>query len=374
MWSLRTRLLLLLTPFLLIGAFRLLLAVGEPYTPGENRRLKQKIRDSLELLSVAPEGAARAIFLGASETEVGIDASAFDGFLSQNGLRFSSLNLGMRDAGSTLPLVFLRVAHEIERSGRPADIIFVSLPTARLSKRAVMNQNAVNDFSELFSVYFHWEQLFEASLPLRARLELFVNKYLLGERSPMQFVVFATHLMRPLMPIRRLERAFGVTVYSLADDPRRPEASAADPFFHGIPESSPLLQELRQRLKDRGHFRSWIRAHRRCCDFLDPEFDPKYVHEVTDSLRKLKSVSRKLVLFEMPEHPEIPFHPDAARKKKELFLSVARDLDTDVIALPALEGSHFLDPVHLSPSGVEITTRNLAELAISRSIIKSESK
>lgn len=366
--------LLILLPVLIVVLFRLLLAATEPYTPGENRELKEKIRASLSALAEVPEHSERLIFLGASETEVGIDAPAFNRALARYAYSAFSLNLGMRDAGSTLPLIILRVAEELENSNRPASTVFVSMPTARLTKRAVSNQNAVNDFSELFSVYFHWKLLFDSSLPLRARLELFVNKYLLGERSPRQFVVFATHLLRPLLPIRRLERAFGVNVYSLAKDPRRPESSATDPFFHGIPEDSPLLADLRAQLEKRGHFRSWIRAHQKCCAILNPDFDAKYVTEIIVALKKLKAVAGKVVFFKMPEHPQIPFHPDALPKKRGLLESMARELGTEVLALPPLTGGHFLDPVHLSPSGVEIVTTDLARQVSSRSILKTENK
>lgn len=350
--------------FLALLLLRLILLSTESLVPGNNKWVKTRIHRQLEALgSAAAQQSPLILFLGASEVETSFDPLAYDSANRREGKYGLSFNMAVRNNGTFLPLYFERVAEELRRHRIRPKILFVHFPISRLTYKALAHYGEMQKSHDMPAVYF------EASLWSRVpgtfddKLIMLVNKWLFGERTPMQIPASLNRLARRLL-LDTDERYLELTSlwndsYSNAEESWN--LNSRGRFYSNLDEQNPLIQKAKVFLHEPEGKEALIAIHENCCGIRSLDLDPVYAGQVIESLGHLAALADHTVIVDLAEFPGFLRSRDS-QEKRQAFLQNAADAVQGSVWSISLPHTMYIDILHLSPVGSKRLAERLSEL------------
>lgn len=343
---------------------RLILWATEPVSFGNNIWVKDRARRSLEGLAPAPAGKKLVIFLGASEVEADFNPLVFDAENEKAGVPTWSLNLGLRNTGTFLPLYLDRITHELKAKALRPDIILLHIPVSRLTKQALAFYGETKKTHDVPSVYFGRAGWASPDLSWDTKATLAFDKYLLGERSPLQLHIFLSALLpnigapkakEDFNQIRRLFLESGILSLPAWTPERRGQ------FYGELSDASPVFTAARRFITQPENFRWLVRTEIGCCDFRDLELDPEYVAQVRAAIGRLAPLAGKLVIVTIPENSAFVRDDRSAAVRDDLFSELANSAGGTYLNLSgSVPPQYYIDLQHFTPTGTEIFAQILS--------------
>lgn len=354
------------TLFLGLGVLilRLVLFGTEPYLLGNNIWVKDRVHRSMAGLRAAPEGRKLLVFAGASEMETGFDPLYFDELNEAAGMPTWSLNLGIRNNGTFLPLYFGRIEAElVAKSLRPSAIV-VQIPISRLTEKALAHFGETKKTHDLVAAVFDHRAFFANYLDTETKLTLAVNKYILGERSLMQLPLLVDGWM-PSMTSNKQREEFLAARGAFA------EAGILDlpgwrfedrgSFYRADGDYRSVMMAARRFITQPENFRFLVRAEIHCCDFRNLKLSKPYVLKVQQALVSLARHTDRLIIVTMPENPVTSRAESSVRIRQATFNEMAAASGGVHLDLSAtVEAQMFVDLQHFTLGGVRTFAEQLA--------------
>ena len=340
-----------------------LLFITEPLFPSNNRWAKERVRGQLaSLAQLARVTEDVVLFLGASEIEISFDPLAYDRFNLLDGKTTYSLNLAIRNNGTFLPLYFERIAEELERNHFKPKIIFVHFPVSRLTSKALSHFGELMKNHDLPAVYFEPSLWSRVPASHEDKVWLLINKWIFGERSLLQIPAMLDRFMYELKPNRG--RSLTEVYVALNDSESNPKeawnSASRGRFYSEQDQESPLIKSASRFKREPDNLRKRIRSHQFCCDFHDLNIDSEYANQVFKSLRRLRSLSDRIVIVDFREIPVYQRSNESAQNIDDFLRAAATAVDGEIIRID-LAPRMYLDLLHLSPAGTLPFARKLSE-------------
>lgn len=344
--------------FAVLMALRLGLAVFEKNFFSMHIWVKKRIHQSLQALEdERVRNPNLVLFLGMSEAELGFNPIAFDNFNKHKELDTYSLNLAVRNVGTFKALYYERIKYELNRLGLRPRVLFVQIAPATLTKRSTSSSQEAIKYINIVSSYFHaalWKSEF---ISIQDKIQQGFNKYVLGERSLLQFVyVLQSYFSRTIFG----ENMFDGRAAAMWND----EAFRIEPpwdwetrghFHFAKAENKPAVKKFLGYLKTEEGFKKYYDMQIACCDFYELEPDEEHIEEAVRALRELKTVTDRLVLIQFPENPRVPREGRSLERFNTLAQKVADGVGVELWQVGFLgrpfPPSNFIDQSHFSPQG-----------------------
>jgi hypothetical protein len=354
------------TLFLFFGVLilRLLLFVTEPYLFGNNIWVKDRVHRSIAGLRAAPKGRMLLVFVGASEMETGFDPVYFDELNEAAGIPTWSLNLGIRNNGTFLPLYFGRIEAELVAKGLRPSAIIVQIPISRLTQKALAHFGETRKTHDLVATVFDHRAFMANYLDTETKLTLAVNKYFLGERSLMQLPLLVDGWMPSLTnnkPRDEFLAARGTfTEAGILDLPGwRVEDRGS--FYRTGGDYRSVMMAARRFITNPENFRFLVRAEIHCCDFRNLNLSKPYVLKVQQALVRLAQHTDRLIIVTMPENPVYSRAESNAKIRQTTFDEMAAASGGVHLDLSGtVQAPMFVDLQHLTLGGVRTFAEQLA--------------
>ncbi|CAN5673652.1 hypothetical protein BH10BDE1_BH10BDE1_16650 [soil metagenome] len=331
-------------------------------------------RYSLAMKQFAKIHGHTVLFLGSSEVESGVKPNLFDQSLASDGLHATSYNFGFRNMSPRNLGDLIREMQFSRAADLKVDAVYIRFAPSDLTVATQIATEAVDDevAANIFSNSYLLGDLTEANL------KLLVIKHLQGGFTSVNLNESLRFLA--LQAIGRLiNQKFSswneldVPRYKLWIERRynaAPEWNIARKGFHdraadlNKPDSENELRLIyeQQALPPNLKFNFAVQETRSGIRTLN--LSPKLIAEFKDQLEALRQLTDNVVLFYVPDHPELPRTNEARMRVNALITelcksSLVRCLRFDLERTFTAKG--YYDTSHLKPGDVDKLTLHLAE-------------
>lgn len=355
---------------ILLCLFRLFLARTEELVPVNNVWQKSRIRLAMAAIASGAMAVEKdrgiVLMLGASEPALGFQPEEFDRHNESHGLATRSFNLSAYNVGAVMPLYLARIRSELQKKAIRARLIFVGLPLPRFTVQARSSFYARSKYHDVDSVLFEPGLWAELNLPMKDKLILLFNKWMLGERSVVQLQRAASQLTRRFLGSILGHRGRPLMAYEKRLHPEpawSPQRRGG--FYLNIENEAALVAQLINQARHPTSVRADLADLISCCDLIEMNFDEAYLREVAAAIGRLHEVTDRVVLVLFPERPGLTRAEGPLLRIDRALKLISEESGAGLIENGDMERfgeNDFIDQSHFSPSGVEKFNRILSDL------------
>lgn len=301
-----------------------------------------------------------ALFFGASEVECCVDPAILNPLMKKEGWDLQAFNVGMRNVEMEVYLAFVYVlSRHLQEQGKKLEAVFVKVPHTKLTQRyrrySQRTAMKADQMAELLSYEDLWQgrSLFQDQF-----LEILIYKTIFFDSSPYIYKVYLRNLFNEAGILRRDEASEKFnSLWFEKDFLERPlwRLESGGVYEWNLPASQASYQKSLQEKQEKNIQRWSNQRLNICCDINRLLTSSGQVEMFNQIVNILKTVSRKVILYHIPEPSEFNNYRAIGYEGniRYLFSSIKSGTGLPVWEVEnlRLEGSDYIDILHLSPSG-----------------------
>ena len=351
--------------FILPFLFFKILAV---FAPSNGDWMRTRLRTAVKYfptIAATPVDKKLILVMGSSEVESAFNPLVFDPLVGEKIDNVISYNLGFRNINMVLKRLTGRIARELKEKNRTADLILVKVLPSNLTKKARngLIEAIVRDTT--VSIFQSPSEMFRLILrnPRRGLFLLTYGTIFDGSTSHQATAFIKRKLYTPPNYLIPQEKRRAMDLHDIYNRFwNAPELHALPGwelenrghFNFNRPQSESLYNELEAKLKTHELKQVALDSHIARHGILELQFSPESITEFVWSLHDLKSVAKKVVVFNVPLHPIVELKDDAAKQLEVLYRLIEKDGGVefwDYSKENVFTEDDYIDDLHLNDSG-----------------------